>query len=243
MTIAGAGQALTTIVPAVSQPTCTSGTGSLCGALANASNVIVVQASNVAIHDLTVDGDNPALTSSVNVGGANIDARNGIIENYLPATPFAALTVQNVTVKNVFLRGLYAASGGSGFAFTNVTADNVQADPASIAIFSFGASGVVTGCTVSRANDAISANWSRGIQFLNNTVTASASGIHTDNNGGSGGVADMIANNSVSNGTPGAYGIWVSPPTSRTTPRPPPLPRESRTAPRSPGPRRSRGAR
>ena len=63
--------------------------------------------------------------------------------------------------------------------------------------------------TVSYANDAISANHSTGIQFLNNTVTHSGSGVHTDNAGDGGGVADVIEGNTVSDCATGGYGVWV----------------------------------
>ncbi len=65
--------------------------------------------------------------------------------------------------------------------------------------------------TVSYAGDAISANHSKGIQFLNNTITFSGSGVHTDNAGDGGGVADLIQGNHVdcTGSTLGKYGIWT----------------------------------
>jgi hypothetical protein len=68
----------------------------------------------------------------------------------------------------------------------------------------------MTGNHVSNANDALSANHSQGTTFTNNTVTTSLSGLHTDNAGDSGGVADTISGNTVSC-TPGsgAYGVWA----------------------------------
>src|ERR1022692_5078589 len=77
LTISGAGQGITTIYPAVSSPNPGGdGTSSL---YPGSSNVMLVQASNVTISALTIDGDNPNLTSGVVRGGADIDARNGII--------------------------------------------------------------------------------------------------------------------------------------------------------------------
>src|SRR5262249_21237647 len=73
------GQGPTTVVePAVSSPNCGGGPGgSLCS---GASNVFLVQSSNVTIDHLKVEGDNPGLNSGLPaVGGADIDARNGII--------------------------------------------------------------------------------------------------------------------------------------------------------------------
>jgi len=48
------------------------------GSLASgSSNVFLVQANNVTIQNLTVDGDNPAIGTS-----PSIEARNGIITNH-----------------------------------------------------------------------------------------------------------------------------------------------------------------
>lgn len=206
LTLAGANQATTIIQPAVSNPNCGgAGGSSLC---AGASNIILVQANDVLIHHFTLDGDNPTLTSTENVGGANIDARNGIITNHLLATPYNGLEVHHVTVQNVFLRGVYASSLGS-FNFHDNTVTNVRAVYASIAIFAWGGPGTIQNNTVSYANDGISANHSKGIQFLNNTVTNSGSGVHTDNAGDGGGVADLIQGNTISNCMTDGYGIFV----------------------------------
>ena len=67
------------IEPGISNPVCEP--GSLCGG--TASNVILVEANNVTISKLTVEGDNPGLTSGVTAGGKDIDARNGIITNHV----------------------------------------------------------------------------------------------------------------------------------------------------------------
>ena len=72
--LSGAGVGSTIIVPAVSNPNPCTGS-SLCGGAA--SNVFLVQASDVLIHDLTIDGDNPALTSGIVRDGADLDARMG----------------------------------------------------------------------------------------------------------------------------------------------------------------------
>src|SRR5450759_962061 len=167
LSLVGANQNSTRILPAASNPNCGgAGGGSLC---AGASNIILVQANNVTITRFTLDGDNPALTSGVSAGGADLDARNGIITNHSLGT-FNNLVVHDVTVKNVYLRGMYASSGGT-FNFHDNTVQNVQADPASIAMFNFGGSGAFANNSVSQANDAISANHSTGTRFLNNSIT------------------------------------------------------------------------
>lgn len=207
LTILGAGKASTTIVPALSAPM-PSAAGSL---PPGASNVILVQASNVEISGLTIDGNNPSLliTSGVVAGGFDIDARNGIIEDF-HAGVFDNTYVHDVTVKNIFLRGIYASSGGHGFRIIDNTVDNVQGSNQSIAIFNFAGAGEIAGNHVSNAADAIATNHSLGTAIHDNVVTSSASGIHSDNNGdGAGAAADSIHNNTVSAGSPGSYGIFV----------------------------------
>jgi hypothetical protein len=203
--ITGAG--VTTVVePAISDPNCGGGGGSsLCP---GGSNVFLIQSSDVTIDHLEVNGDNPSL-SGVSVGGANVDARNGIIEDFNAGT-FNNTSVHDVTVKNVFLRGIYASSGGTGFSIANNIVDNVQGDTSAVAIFNFGGSGSMTGNHVSNANDAISSNWSEGTTYTGNVVTTSGSGVHSDNNGGFFGpsTGDVISGNTVSSCTPSGYGIF-----------------------------------
>ena len=203
--IAGQGQGTTNVYPATSNPNCGgAGGGSLC---AGGSYIFLVQSNNVTIHDLTADGDNTTLTSGTVAGGADLDARNGIITNHSLGV-YQNLEVYNVTIQNIYLRGIYASSGGS-FNFHENTVANVQANPASIGMFNFGGSGAFTNNTVSDCNDGIASNWSTGTTYTGNTVSSSGSGIHTDNNGGSGGVADIISNNTVLNSDLNGYGIWV----------------------------------
>jgi hypothetical protein len=202
VTLKGAGPT-TVVFPSKSMPVCAP--GSLCAGLA--SNIVLVQASNVTISSMTLEGDNPGLTSGVVVGGKDIDARNGIITNHEAGT-FNNLTVTKVTVADVYLRGVYASSGGT-FNFNHDKVENVQGEGASIGMFDFGGSGAMTSNHVTAANDAISANWSKGTQFVGNVITKSGSGVHTDNNGGEGGSADLIKSNVVRECTTNGYGIFV----------------------------------
>lgn len=215
LTLAGAGDGNTTIYPAVSNPTCnnTGGSTSLCS---GASNMILIQASRVTIHDLSLNGDNPS-------NGSGIDARNGIIVDYNSGV-FTKIDIHNTTIENIYLRGIQLASSnanvGVGFTFTidhNIVT-NVPGDPNySVAIFVKGGSGTITDNNVSFTPDAINSNWSHGITFSDNTVTSSASGIHSDNSGSfSGSTSDSIANNIINTGIGGAlgdgtgsYGIWL----------------------------------
>jgi hypothetical protein len=202
VTLRGAGPT-TVILPAVSNPNCSP--GSLCGGAA--SNIILVEASNVTISKLRLEGANPKLTGGVLVGGKAINARNGVIENFNAGT-FNNLTVANVQIADVYLRGIYASSEGTGFNFNHDKIENVQAEEASIAMFNYGGSGVMASNKVTNANDAISANHSTGTQFVKNVITKSGSGVHTDNNGESG-VADLIKENSVRECKTDGYGIFV----------------------------------
>jgi hypothetical protein len=196
---------LTVIYPAVSNPACSG--GSLCGGAA--SNIILVDADNVTIEDLRLEGANPRLGGGVWVGGADINATNGIITDYDDANSIQNdLTVTGVTVSDIYLRGIYAASGGT-FNLNHDIVENVQGNSDSIAMFNFGGPGVFADNLVINANDAISANWSEGTQFLGNVILDSGSGIHTDNNGGFGGTADVIRDNLVENCTVNGYGIFT----------------------------------
>jgi hypothetical protein len=192
----------TVIYPATSNPVCSG--GSLCGG--SASNIILVEASTVTIESLRLEGANPNLTGGVLVGGASINARNGIITNHEAGT-YNNLTISKVKVSDVYLRGIYASSGGT-FNLNHDTVENVQGEGASIAMFNFGGSGVMESNKVTNANDAISANYSTGTQFLTNVITKSGSGIHTDNNGESGS-ADLIKGNTVRECKVNGYGIFV----------------------------------
>ena len=202
-TLKGAGATKTVIRTSVSKPECES--GSLCGG--EASNIVLVEANNVTIEKLALNGSNPGLAGGVERGGVKIDARNGVIANF-EAGSFSNMTVASVRVTNVFLRGIYQGSENT-FNFVGDTVENVQGNESSIAMFAFGSSGTFSANKVNKADDAISANWSPGTQFINNRITTSGSGIHTDNNGGFGGPADLIKGNKVSACQTNGYGIFV----------------------------------
>jgi len=201
LTIEGSGKR-TVIEPAVSNPVCSG--GSLCGGAA--SNIVLVEANDVTVTNLKLEGANPSLSGGVVVGGKDIDARNGIITNHEVGT-YEDLTVSKVIVDDVYLRGIYDSTGS--FDFNHDAVSNVQGEEESIAMFAYYGPGTMDDNTVSDANDAISANWSKGIEFAGNTVKSSGSGIHTDNNGGAGGSADVITDNKISDCSENGYGIFV----------------------------------
>jgi hypothetical protein len=161
----------------------------------------------VTIHDLVIDGDNPALASGVSRGGADVDARNGIITD--DPGLFDALEVYEVTVRNVFLRGIYASSGGT-FDFHGNHVENVAGDERSVGIYNFGGAGIMFDNEVTDSNDAISSNHSGGVSMLYNRVRRSRSGLHTDNAGDTpGAAADLIEGNLVTDCSAGGYGVWA----------------------------------
>jgi hypothetical protein len=213
VTLVGAGQGASFVVPAISSITSDPTTGSA---------IISVQSSGVHITGFTLDGDNPALTSGHVVGGADIDATSGIVTAYNASENYDNLEIDHVTVKNIYLRGIEARMTGTFNIHDNIV-DNVQGDiNLSVAIFNRNGGGVISHNTVSHTPDAINANHSRGTQFLNNTITASQSGIHTDNSRDSGGTGtDLIQGNSVSlgdeMGAPPSYGIWAFVPYQNVT--------------------------
>ena len=207
--IIGAGQGATTVMPATFNPDCSvgGGTDSLCSNGSTVASVVfLVQASNVEITGLTVDGINPNL-----VGHAtSIAARDGIMTDFRTSVAYTGFKVHDTTVQNIYLRGIYSPASNGRFEFRNNTVNNVKSDPSSIAIFNSTGGGIIDGNTVSGANDAISANHSYGTTFTNNTITNSGSGIHTDNNNdGAGGSADVIANNTINCGVKDGYGIFT----------------------------------
>ena len=205
LTIAGAGPA-TVVIPAISNPDCAgAGGGSLC---AGGSNVFLVQANDVTIRDLTIDGNNPNLTSGVSSGGIDVDARNGIIEDFNYGV-IDGTTVHDVQVRNVYFRGIYASSGGSGFNIHHNTLSNIGGSENSLAIFAFGGSGTIAFNTIANSTGGISTNHSSGVEIAGNVVTNCASAIHTDNAGDLGGSADVIHANTISDSPAGGWGISV----------------------------------
>jgi hypothetical protein len=202
VSLVGAGDA-TIIVPARSAPApCDD--SSLCGGAA--SSVVLVRASGVTIAHLAIDGDNPALTSGTVVRGADVDARNGIVTG--GGGPYDDLEVRDVTVRDVFLRGIEATSGGT-FVFDHDRVANLSSDDQSVAIFNTGGAGTIEGNVVLDAMAGIATNQSRGTRIAFNEVARSSMGIHSDNAGlVAGSAADVVEGNVVRDCLPDGFGIW-----------------------------------
>jgi len=163
------------------------------------SQLVIVQADNVTIDGFTFDGDNPTLTP---IG--TIDARNGIISD-ASLGDWDSLRVRNCTVRNLYLRGIYALaqtsvtgigftkntvynvkgvstqsagimlSGGNGFVDSNVCTNS------SLGIFlDAGSNGLVRFNKVDSCEAGIEVNWNSNNTFLySNLVTNSDRGIQT----------------------------------------------------------------
>jgi hypothetical protein len=182
ITLTGQGQDDTILYPATSVPTCTS-SSPLCGYAA--TNMCIVQAENVTIHDLTLDGNNPALSSGVFVNSVEVDARNGIIGDYSVATPHD-LTVYDVTVRNVYLRGIQATGSGpiTGIDLHNNVVRNVAGDENESAAMMFSnATGTMVSNTVEDTVHGLSCSENSACLLEGNVVTnPERSGIHVSGN-------------------------------------------------------------
>jgi hypothetical protein len=88
----------------------------------SAVNVVYVETSNVTIDGFTVDGDNPGLTSAVDLNGANIDASEGIVSY----EGVGNIAVRNNIVRNTSYTGIDFDDYNNGGKATsgNVIADN-----------------------------------------------------------------------------------------------------------------------
>ena len=181
--LSSAGESKVTVRPALSGP----GVGDVGSLPAGSSSIVLVQADDVEISDITFDGDNTAVTSGAVVGGADIDVRNGIITDFNAGATGCGLNVHDVTVQNVYLRGIQAATDNGTSTFADNVVINVQGDSESVGIgIIFGGSGTISGNVVDGATTGISTNFSLGTTITGNTVRNSVVGIASNNNDGTG---------------------------------------------------------
>jgi Fibronectin type III domain len=214
MTIEGSGQGSTIIVPEFSNPT---GYGDV---TANEfdSTVFLVQADNVAIQNLTINGSNPSATTSPSpwtsgapcdatwaaygedggCGGVTINA-GAAIDTGIPASAVTGMTVQDVTIKNVYSVGIADRSYGGTFSFSDDTITNIGGEGQGI--FTYESNGTMANDSVSWAGVGIQSNWG-AITVTGNTVENSNWGIFLGNIGEPAGYADggssAVSGNAVS---------------------------------------------
>ena len=194
VSIAGSGTGQTIVTPATSAP----GTG-------NGSQVTTttwlfrIQADDVTISGLTVDGNNPAL-------GSGIDARGGIITDYSAGT-FSGLEVLGCEVANVKYRGIYAAAGGAGHSFVLNTVRNVKLMPLdSVGIFFYGAQGEARDNDVADCSIGIGFQNGGGGTFSGNTIRDCDVGILANGSN----VPVTIEDNVIEDSDQGVQSIAVS---------------------------------
>lgn len=201
----GTNQATTILEPAVNGAN-PGGSGVL---PTGASTVILIDASGVNINNLTIEGANPNLTGGSVVNNVSINARNGIVENGT-STAFSGTTISNVTVKDVYYRGINL--GGTNFSITSSTVSNVAGDPLSAGIANIGGTGVIgstspafaagLGNTISNATSGIIDNNAISSIIINNKISSVNIGIHVDNVGsGTNGGFDVIQGNTITTPT------------------------------------------
>ena len=212
LALRGAGQDRTTILPAFSDPDPCSD-ASVCD---DFSNVILIQSGGVSVSSLTIDGDNPQLTGGIDIGGANVDARNGIIDDRRLGVPFDDLHVSHVTVKNVYLRGIQFGADGLRTLVDHCTVTNVAGYWGSKCIVKFGGKGDIVQNWMADSYEGIAIANSQGTRVLNNYVTRSAYGMETDWSGDTEGEVDrgeshpdLFEGNTVTDCVQDNFGIQV----------------------------------
>lgn len=160
-----------------------------------ATQMMLVQADDVTLSGLILDGDNPGLPN-------NPDARNGIITDYTTGT-WNNLTVTGCTVRDVYLRGIYA-SNGTGHVFQGNTVDNVNSwSLQSAGVFLYGAQGTLSNNTVTNCSIGVGLHGGSQGSATGNTITGGDLGILV--NGNAGPVA--LSNNTTTGSEQGAQAI------------------------------------
>ncbi|MEO8557544.1 MAG: right-handed parallel beta-helix repeat-containing protein [Rhodospirillales bacterium] len=167
----------------------------------SSNNLITINAGNVTISNVKLDGDNIGITTGlvINGAGADVDVRNGIMVGF--GGGVSNVTVNAVEVTNFYKRGVQFSSG-TGNLIQNSTVNWGEETNSSIGIFFFTASGNATNNHLDHAG--ITANQTTNWTASGNTLTNSLGGIHTDNGSG----AQVISGNSVGL-LPGGYGVWA----------------------------------
>jgi hypothetical protein len=202
LTLAGAGAGSSSIEPSVSDVT---------------QSLVYIQADNVTIHDFTLEGNNPSISSGQATDGVDTDAGYGILVDTSAA--HTGLVVSGNTVQDFYKRGIMADMvGGGTYNIHDNSVINIAGTESGVAIFGREGSGTITHNFVDSKWDGINTNYSHGTVISNNTVlhagtfgfTDGNAAIHSDNYGGAGiSGPDLIENNIVSSGGQGSIGIWA----------------------------------
>jgi hypothetical protein len=150
-----------------------------------------------------MDGNNPALTSGEAVNGVDIDARNGIIADFLVVTPHN-LTVYNVTVRNIYLNGIYGTgiSHVNGLNVHDNVVRNVAGTSNSSAINFYGGSGSLANNTVEDGTVGVVCQQESACLIQNNVITDAQRGIVVASNLTFSG-ATTVTGNAISGGWTG----------------------------------------
>jgi parallel beta-helix repeat protein len=171
VTIEGIAGGTVTIYPATSNVG--SGVG---GQIDTTTQSCIIEAHDVTLRDLVFNGNNPNLS-------ADIDARNGIIANYLNG-PWDRLTVEDCNVRNIWLRAIYC-SLGTGHLIRNNTVRNAKAMALeSSGIMLWAANGVVENNVVKKCSIGITNHNSSSGDIFNNTVSDCDLGVLTNGSNG-----------------------------------------------------------
>ncbi|MCJ7458654.1 MAG: right-handed parallel beta-helix repeat-containing protein [candidate division Zixibacteria bacterium] len=173
------------------------------------SQMCVVQATDVTIDGVTFNGNSPSFP-------APIDARNGIITNY-SAGDWSNLKVQNCTVKNIYMRGIYASAKNpnnlTGVDFNHNTVSNVKSvSMQSAGIMLWGSSGKVKHNNVSDASLGIFYHWYSDGNIDSNTVTTSEVCLGANSND----AATSISYNTITNSSQGIQTVYILAPVNVT---------------------------
>ena len=175
------------------------------------SQICVVKAKNVTIDGLTFDGDSPALTPP-----GTIDARNGIITEYASGD-WSNLKVQNCTVKNIYLRGIYASAQTpnnlTGVDFNHNTVSNVKGwSMQSAGIMLWGSSGNAKHNNISDASLGIFYHIYSDGRIDSNSVTTSEVSLGANSND----AATSISYNTITNSSQGIQTVYILAPVNVT---------------------------
>ena len=225
MTIEGASQASTIVEPFYSSP---NGYGDIpSGPSEFDSTVFFVQADSVTIQGLTINGDSPSAVTTGTIPGSNPPATwttgascdttfaaygedggcdgatfnaGAAIDTGNVSPGITGMTVQDVTIENVYNVGISDRSYDGTFDFRNNTITNVGGY-GSDGIFTYESNGTISNNSVAWAGAGIQSNWG-ALSVTGNTVENSNWGVFMGNIGEPAGYADggstTISGNTVS---------------------------------------------